>query len=144
MTASCSSSVATEREIAGDGLAALDALCQDPSGKLLHTLSSFGRRRAVGHDATQIDDIGDPATVRFLLYFDGERHASNPSVSVYDIYYAENETGAAWSGPTHNSPGSAGPGMGSDHRAAVPRHRPETRRETRCPKATRVSVTEGL
>ncbi len=51
------------------------SLSNDAEGQGLNLRPDFIDRGAVSHNAGQLKDFRDPATVTFLLYFDFERHA---------------------------------------------------------------------
>lgn len=57
----------------------LQPLGQNPEGKGLNVGQRFFATRAIGKDAGEIGDLGDPAPVRLLLELDTEIHNALPA-----------------------------------------------------------------
>lgn len=59
----------------GTGLSVLETVCEDTKGKRLGLRPRFVGRGAIGQNPWKIRYLGNPATVRFLLQVDLERHS---------------------------------------------------------------------
>ena len=69
-----------ERDVheAGASLAMLQPIRHDTEGERLHQGASLHLARPVRHDARQIRNVGDPATILFLLEYHLQAHRDSP------------------------------------------------------------------
>jgi hypothetical protein len=59
----------------GSGLAMLEAIGEHTESERLGMGNRFIARRAVGEDALQVGNLGDPTTIFFAVDFDSQMHA---------------------------------------------------------------------